>query len=123
MMMVMFMTKFVDIMDIKANLKSGRFAVKVNSLRNVLLEDTQTCEAIKIMQLPETFSHHDKGEWLPCFIYTSHSVNNPMAGKDGWCCSRCGWTTDERYDWCTCGSDMRQFRSISKDFEKLLEEL
>ncbi len=117
------MTKYIDIMDIKANFKSGRFAVKVDSLRNVLLEDTQTCEAIKIMRLPETFSHHDTGEWLTDFIYSSRSVDNPMAGKEGWRCSKCGWTTDEKYDWCTCGADMRKFKSARKELEKLLEEI
>lgn len=115
--------KYIDIMDIKANIKSGRFAIKVDSLRNILLEDTQTCEAIQVMRLPETFSHHDKGEWLPRFIYTSNGIDQPMSGKEGWECSVCGWTTDEKYDWCTCGADMRKFRSARKELEELLNKL
>jgi hypothetical protein len=99
--------KYIDIMDIKSNITSGRFAVKLNSLNNLLLEDTQTCEAIKLMQLPTTFSFHEKGEWQPTYIYTSNNVSQPMLGEEGWECSVCGWRTAEKYNWCTCGADMR----------------
>ena len=101
------MTKYMDIMDIKSQITSGRLAAKINSFGAVLLEDTQTCEAIKLMKLPKTFSHHDRGEWKPVFIYNSHYIGNPMTVEECWECSECGWTTTERFDWCTCGADMR----------------
>lgn len=114
----------IDIVDIKQKINSGRFAVKLNSLNNLLLEDTQTCEAIKLMQLPDTFSHHEKGEWKPVFVYTSNSIDNPLTGEERWECSVCGWTTKERYDWCTCGADMRGFKNTcSKDLKELLDTL
>jgi hypothetical protein len=103
---------YVDIMDIKANIDSGRLAVKLNMFNNLLLEDTQTCEAIRLMQLPEGYSFHEKGKWHPAYVYTSNSVAQPMHGEEGWECSVCGWTTTEKYDWCTCGADMRESRKF-----------
>jgi hypothetical protein len=103
---------YIDIMDIKANIDSGRFAVKLNMFNNLLLEDTQTCEAIRLMQLPEGYSFHEKGKWLPTYRYTSCSINNPMEGHEAWECSVCGWTATEKYDWCTCGADMRESRKF-----------
>ena len=97
----------IDLVDIKQEITSGRFAVKINSLGNILLEDTLTCEAVKLMTLPEGYSFHEKGEWQPTFITTSYSINNCLAGEEGWECSVCGWKTDEKHDWCTCGADMR----------------
>jgi hypothetical protein len=100
--------KYIDIIDIKALINSGRFAVKINSLGAILLEDTQTCEAIKLMQLPSTYSFHEKGTWEPCFIHTDSNIDRCTGGHDGWACSVCGSRSDERSNWCTCGADMRQ---------------
>lgn len=117
------MTKYVDIMDIKPHLTSGRFAAKINTLNSVLLEDTQTCEAIKVMQLPDTFSFHEEGKWLPTYRYTSCSMDYPMEGHEAWECSVCGWVTDEKYDWCTCGADMRKYKVPSKKFKEFVATL
>lgn len=117
------MTKYVDIMDIKSNITSGRFATKINSLGSLLLEDTQTCEAIKLMQLPEGYSFHEKGKWWPCYVYTHNKVDNPMKGHNGWECSVCGEHSDERHDWCTCGADMRESNKRSLMTKKHLEEI
>lgn len=117
----------LDIIDIKQKIDSGRFAVKINSFGSILLEDTQTCEAIQLMQLPEGYSFHDKGEWKPCYIYTHMEMDNYMKGHEGWECSVCGEHVDERYDWCTCGADMREsnrMRDLTKaKLEDLLKQL
>lgn len=117
----------IDIVDIKQKIASGRFAVKINTLGSILLEDTRTCEAIKLMQMPEGYSFHEKGEWKPCYIYTSMKMDNYMNGHEGWECSVCGEHVDERYDWCTCGADMREsnrMRTMAKEnVEALLEQL
>ena len=102
----------VDIMDIKQKIASGRFAVKINTFGSILLEDTITCEAIQLMQLPEGYSFHETGTWEPEFIFTSHDINHPMEGHDGWVCSVCGSTVEEKYDWCHCGADMRKYRGM-----------
>lgn len=124
------MTKHIinlDIMDIKQKLDSGRFAAKINSFGSILLEDTQTCEAVQLMKLPEGYSFHEKGEWRPCWVYTSRSIEHPMDGLDGYSCSVCGETTTERTDWCTCGADMRESNRRSamarEKVEALLEQL
>lgn len=113
----------IDIVDIKQNITSGRFAVKINSLGSILLEDTLTCEAIKLMQLPEGYSFHEKGAWEPCFVYTKNDVDNPMKGHEGWACSICGEHSDERHDWCACGADMRESKKLSKEFKEFIETL
>ena len=113
----------LDIVDIKQKLASGRFAVKINSFGSILLEDTQTCEAIQLMQLPEGYSFHEKGTWEPCFIYTYNEVDNYMKGHEGWACSICGERSDERHDWCTCGADMRESKKPSKEFKEPLDTL
>jgi hypothetical protein len=97
----------IDLVDIKQKIASGRFAVKINSLGNILLEDTLTCEAIKLMTMPEGYSFHEKCEWHPVYVHTSNSVAQPMLGEEGWECSVCGEHTLEKHDWCTCGADMR----------------
>ena len=109
-------SRYIDIVDIKALIKSGRFAVKLNSLGGLLLEDTQTCESIKLMQLPDTYSFHKKGKWNPDWEYTSTSIDHPMEGRDAWSCSECGWTTDERHSWCTCGADMRKANRFKESY-------
>lgn len=113
----------IDIMDIRQKLHSGRFAAKINSFNTLLLEDTLTCETIKLMQLPEGYSFHEKGVWKPILIYNSRGIDNPMECRDGWVCSKCGWTTTDKYDWCTCGADMRESRKISKEFKEFVDTL
>ena len=115
-----------DIMDIRQKLQSGRLAVKINSFNTMLLEDTQTCESIKLMQLPEGFSFHEKGTWEPCFTYTSRSIGRPLAGEEGWSCSVCGTCVKEKTDWCTCGADMRESNkvtNISNEFKEFVDTL
>lgn len=102
--------KYIDIMDIKSLISSGRFAVKIDMFKSILLEDTQTCEAIKLMQLPEGFSFHEKGKWWPTSIYTSKHMDHHTECVDGWQCSVCGNTVEERTAWCTCGADMRGWK-------------
>jgi hypothetical protein len=116
-------TRDIDIIDIKVKLGSGRLATKINSLGGILLEDTQTCETIKLMQLPEGYSFHEKGKWNPVWEYTSKSIDHPMEGREAWSCSECGWTTDERHNWCTCGADMRNSKKPNKELQDLLEVL
>lgn len=116
----------IDIVDIKQKIASGRFAVKINTLGSILLEDTRTCEAIKLMQMPEGYSFHEKGTWEPCFIYTSHSIGRPLAGEDGWSCSVCGTYVKEKTDWCTCGADMRESNKVAKisnEFKEFVDTL
>ena len=113
----------IDIVDIKQNIALGRFAVKMNTLGDILLEDTQTCEAVKIMQLPEGYSFHEKGKWNPVWEYTSKSIDHPMEGLEAWSCSECGWTTDERHNWCVCGADMRTSGKLNKELQKWLDTL
>jgi hypothetical protein len=116
-----------DIVAIKTGLDSGRYATKINSFGSILLEDIQTCEAIKLMQLPEGYSFHEKGKWQPIWEYTSRSIHHPMEGREAYACSVCGWTTDEKHDWCTCGADMRESNRMSdmtkEHLEALLEQL
>lgn len=114
---------YLDIMDIRQKLQSGRFAAKINSFNTLLLEDTHTCESIRLMQLPEGYSFHEKGSWEPIWEYTSTSIDHPMEGREAWSCSVCGWTTNERHDWCTCGADMREGMKPNKELQELLREL
>lgn len=113
----------IDIVDIKQKITSGRFAVKINPLSELLLEDTETGEAVKIFKLPVTYSFHRQGKWNPVWEYTSRSINHPMEGREAWSCSECGWTTDERHDWCTCGADMRASKKPNAELQDLLEVL
>jgi hypothetical protein len=117
----------IDIMDIKQKLESGKFAVKINMFGSVLLEDTQTCEAIQLMQLPEGYSFHHKGKWRSTSIYMNSAVEHCTECNDGWECSECGYTTAERSDWCPdCGADMRDSNRasiISKNFKELVAKL
>ena len=89
--------KPLDIIDIKLMLDSGRYKTKINMFDMILLEDTLSCEAIKLMQLPEGYSFHTKGVW-----------NEAEKGRSNWVCSICGRATSIRTDWCTCGADMRE---------------
>ena len=50
----------------------------------------------------------EKGEWKHCFIYTGNGLDNYMQRMDGWECSECGYATLEKFDFCTCGADMRK---------------
>ena len=50
----------------------------------------------------------EKGEWKPRFIYTGRRFDNCTQGVEGWECSNCGYTTLEKFDFCTCGADMRK---------------
>lgn len=116
----------IDIMDIRQKLLSGRFAAKINSFNTLLLEDTLTCETVKLMSLPQCYSLHEKGTWEPQFIYTNNHVDTYMQGKEGWACSVCGWVTDEKHDWCTCGADMRESNKVTKisnEFKEFVDTL
>jgi hypothetical protein len=115
--------KSIDIVDIKKNIKSGRFAAKINSFGSIILEDTQTCEDIQLMQLPEGYTFHEKGKWEPIWEYTSRSIDHPMEGREAYACSVCGWTTDEKHDWCTCGADMRESNRMSTMTKEKVEAL
>lgn len=114
----------IDLVALKAGLKSGKLATKINTLFDtILIEDTESGEAVEIMQIPEGYSFHKKGKWSPIWEYTSISIDRPMEGREAWSCSECGWTTDERHDWCVCGADMRESNKISSMTKKAVEEL
>lgn len=116
----------IDLLDIKQKLKSGVFAAKVNMFGSVLLENTMTSEAIQLMMLPENYSFRPKGSWKPQFVYTSSDIDHLMEGYDGYACSECGWTTDEKHDYCVCGADMRESNrahKVSKQFKELVDRL
>ena len=115
--------KYVDIISIRSLINSGKFAVKLDSFNNILLEDVLAGESIKIMTLPKGYCYRPSGKWEPQFIYTSHSINHPMEGYEGWSCSECGWTTDEKRDYCVCGADMRESRKINKELQELLDAI
>ena len=114
---------YLDPIAIKASIDGGRLSTKIDGLGGIYIEDTIAGEAVKIGQLPGAYSFHPKGQWKPTFIYTSHSIDHPMEGHDGYTCSECGWSTDEKYDWCVCGADMRTARERNKELEELLEKL
>lgn len=107
--------KYVDIVSVKSHVDAGRLKTKLDAFGNIYLEDTLAGESVKIGKLPEGYVFEPekqvnsrwKGQWLPCHIFTSNNINNPMHGAEGWECSRCGHTTFERRDWCACGADMR----------------
>ena len=114
----------IDLVALKAGLNSGKLATKINTLFDtVLIEDTESGEAVEIMHIPEGYSFHEKGKWQPTWEYTSRDINRPMEGHSAWCCSQCGWTTDERHEWCVCGADMRESNKMSSMTKKLVEEL
>ena len=116
----------IDLIDIKQKLLSGQLAVKINMFGSVLLENTTTCEAIQLMMLPENYSFRPKGKWEPQAIYTHNQVDNYMQCHDGWACSECGWTADERHDYCVCGADMRESNKahkLSERFKELVDTL
>lgn len=123
--------KYVDIVSVKSQVDGGRLKTKLDAFGNIYLEDTLAGEAVKIGKLPEGYTFRAdpqpsdswKGKWLPCHIYTSNDINNPMQGKEGWACSECGWTTFERQDWCTCGADMRASKKPSKEFMEYIDTL
>ena len=98
----------IDIIDIKQKLTNGRFAVKINTFGSILLEDTLTCEAIQLMRLPDGYSFHEKGEWVPTVIYPYSDLDRCTECINSWECSVCGDTAVDRHDWCTCGADMRE---------------
>jgi len=103
----------IDLVALKAGLKSGKLATKINTFFNtILIEDTVNGEAVEIMHIPEGYSFYEKGKWSPIWEYTSRDINHPMEGHEVWCCSECGWTTDEKHDWCVCGADMRESNKI-----------
>lgn len=114
----------IDLVALKAGLKSGKLATKINTFFNtILIEDTVNGEAVEIMHIPEGYSFHEKGKWNPIWEYTSRDINHPMEGHEAWCCSECGWTTDEKHDWCICGADMRESNKMSLMTKKAVEEL
>lgn len=114
----------IDLIELKAGLKSGKLATKINTLFDtILIEDTGSGEAVEIMHIPEGYSFHEKGKWNPIWEYTSTSIDRPMEGREAWCCSECAWTTDERHDWCVCGADMRESNKMSSMTKKAVEEL
>ena len=114
----------IDLIELKAGLKSGKLATKINTLFDtILIENTESGEAVEIMHIPEGYSFHEKGKWNPIWEYTSTSIDRPMEGREAWCCSECAWTTDERHDWCVCGADMRESNKMSSMTKKAVEEL
>ena len=118
----------IDLVDIKQKLTSGKLAAKINMFgyQVCFLYRRLLHLFAKLMMLPENYSFRPKGHWEPEFVYTSHSVDHPMEGHDGWACSECGWTTDERHDYCICGADMRESNKATKtsnEFKELLDTL
>ena len=112
---------YVDLMDIKRLLASGDLATKINMFGSVLLENTKTSEAVQLMMLPENYSYRPKASWEPQFVYTSSNADHLMEGYDGYACSECGWTTDEKHDYCVCGADMRESNRAHKIIERFKE--
>lgn len=114
----------IDLVALKAGLKSGKLATKINTLFDtVLIEDTESGESVEIMKIPEGYSFHEKGKWTLIWEYTSSNIDHLMEGREAWSCSECGWTTDERHDWCVCGADMRESNKMSSMTKKAVEEL
>jgi hypothetical protein len=71
-------------------------------------EDDCSYQLLADVLLSDGVVVREKGEWLPCFIYTHHDVSSCLQGHDGWECSICGESFDTRYDYCVCGADMRK---------------
>ena len=114
----------IDLVALKSGLTSGKLATKIHTLFNtVLIEDTESGEAVEIMHIPEGYSFHEKGKWEPILIHTYNGIDNYMEAKEGYSCSQCGWTTNERHDWCICGADMRESNKMSSMTKKAVEEL
>lgn len=104
--------KYVDIVLVKQQVDNGKLATKIDMFDNILLEDLMAGEAVKIGKLPEGYSFHPKGTWEPTGIYTSSDINHCTEWLEGWECSECGRTTTDKYDWCTCGADMRDNKEV-----------
>ena len=115
--------KYIDIVQLKANIDGGKLRTSLDGLGNIYIEDIQAGESVKIGKLPSAYSFHETGNWEPCFMYTSHSIGRPLAGEDGWRCPVCGVSVKERTDWCTCGADMRTSKARRKELEDLLDKL
>lgn len=113
----------IDIVDIKQKIISGRFATEINTVNDVLLKDTLTGEAVKIMSLPEGYCFRPRAKWEPQFIYTYDQVENYMQGHEGWACSECGFVADKKHDYCICGADMRENNKPNKELQELLDQL
>lgn len=115
--------KYVDIVLVKQQVDSGKLATKIDMFGNILLEDTIAGEAVKIGKLPEGYSFHRKGKWQPTVIYPYSDLENYTKCIEGWACSECGETAEERSDWCTCGADMRGYKNFNKELKELIEVL
>ena len=53
-------------------------------------------------------SRKEKGYWEPVLIHTYNGIDNLLEARESFACSRCGFTVHMKYDWCTCGADMRE---------------
>ena len=114
---------YIDIVLVKQQVASGRLNTKLDAFGHIYLEDAITGEAVKIGSLPDNYSFHPTGKWEPQFIYTYNQVDNYMQGHNGWACSECGWVTDDKHDWCTCGADMRESSKAHSLKKEMVEEL
>ena len=115
--------KYVDIVMVKAQADAGKLSTKLDIFDNILLEDTLAGEAVKIGKLPDGYSFHPKGHWSPCYIHIYNGVNNYMEGNEGYVCSNCGRSEWQKYDWCTCGADMRESKKPSKALKEFVDTL
>lgn len=115
--------KYVDIVLVKSQVDSGKLITTIDQFGNILLTDTFAGEAVAIGKLPEGYSFHEKGEWQPTRLYTSHHISSCTAWVAGWSCSECGYSTREKTNWCTCGADMRRATAPSTAFKEFLDTL
>lgn len=121
--------KYVDIVLVKQQVDNGRLKTKLDAFGNIYLEDTLAGEAVKIGKLPEGYTFRPeqkavKGHWEPVDVYPYNSLELCTRVEDGWMCSECGYIVSEKQDWCSgCGTDMRESKKISKEFQEFLDTL
>lgn len=121
--------KCVDIVSIKSQVNSGRLKTKLDAFGNIYLEDTLSGEAVKIGRLPDGYTFRPelkvaKGHWQPVEVYPYNSIEQCTNCEEGWECSECGYIVSEKQNWCSgCGTDMRESKKISKEFQEFFDTL
>lgn len=58
----------IDVIDIKQKVDSGRLRVKLNQMGDVLMEDTETGEAVKIWTLPQPLKGEVRTYWKDLYF-------------------------------------------------------
>ena len=110
---IMTKVKYVDIVSVKANVDNGRLKTKLDAFGNIYFEDVIAGESVKIGKLPDGYTFRPepkivKAYWQSTEVYPYSDIEKCTISEEGWECSKCGYTTTTRHDWCCgCGAHMR----------------